>query len=266
MPHLIRDQYSIYYEIHGEGLPVLLLHGICVSFAGNYGGYGWIDSLCQSGMQVIGMDFRGHGRSDKPHDPASYGTRNLAGDVVALMDHLNLETASVVGYSLGSVIALHLLHTCPQRFGRSVLIATGDGLLGHPPHSLAELAAQLLQALDSPEYPAELPKHVAAYWNFATLVGGDRAASAAAARAAYPPCSSEDAGRISSEVLVVSGELDPVLGRGPLLARALPHGRYLEIPGADHFMLAVSEEAKNAVARFLANRETADPSCNNASA
>ena len=252
MAHLMRNGHAIHYEIPGEGRPVLLLHGICVSFAGNFAGYGWIDSLCKQGLQVIGMDFLGHGKSDKPHDPAAYGTHKLAADVVALMDHLQLETASLVGFSMGSVVALHLLHTHPERFGRSVLIATGDGLLGIGPHTMAESAPQLARALDYDHYPAKLPKHVAMYWNFATKVGGDRLASAAAARAHYPVCTAEEAGRVAADVLVISGEIDPVLGQGPVLARSLAHGRYLEIAGADHFMLAAIGEAKDAVAHFLA--------------
>jgi pimeloyl-ACP methyl ester carboxylesterase len=252
MAHLIHNGRSLHYEIHGEGRPVILLHGICVSFAGNFAGFGWIDRLCKQGMQVIGLDFLGHGKSDKPHDPAAYGTHNLAADVVALLDHLQLATASLVGFSLGSVIALHLLHTHPERFGRSVLIATGDGLLGLPPHTMAETAPQLAHALDHDHYPAELPKHVAMYWNFATKVGGDRWASAAAARAHYPVCTTENAGRVVADVLVISGEIDPVLGQGPTLARSLAHGHYREIAGADHFMLAASDEAKDAAASFLA--------------
>lgn len=252
MAQLIHNGRAIHYEIHGEGWPVILLHGICVSFAGNFAGFGWIDSLCQQGMQVIGLDFLGHGKSDKPHDPAAYGTHNLAADVVALLDHLQLATASLVGFSMGSVVALHLLHTYPQRFGRSVLIATGDGLLGIGPHTMAETAPQLARALDYDHYPSDLPKHVATYWNFATKVGGDRVASAAAARAHYPVCTAEEAGRAVADVLVISGEIDPVLGHGPVLACSLAHGRYVEIPGADHFMLAASNEAKELVKNFLA--------------
>jgi hypothetical protein len=120
---------------------------------------------------------------------------------------------------------------------------------------MEEVAPQLAYALDCDHYPAELPKHVAMYWNFAIKVGGDRLASAAAARAHYPACTQEEAARVSSEVLVISGGIDPVLGQGPVLARTLAHGHYLEISGADHFMLAASDEAKEAVAHFLADGE-----------
>jgi len=251
MPNFIRDGYSINYEIYGEGPPVIMLHGICVSFAGNFAGFGWVERLGSQGLQVIGMDFLGHGKSDKSRDPSSYGSKKLANDVVLLMDHLGLTRASLVGFSLGSVIALHLLHSHPERFNRSVLIATGDGLIGLPPYSMAEVAPKLAEALRYPEFPAHLPKHVSAYWNFATKVGGDRLASEAAARAECPPATSEQLAGVASPVLVISGERDPVLGQGPLLSQALPHGQYLQIPDADHFNLAVSEQAQVAVAKFL---------------
>ncbi|MEY2952180.1 MAG: hypothetical protein RLZZ401_267, partial [Pseudomonadota bacterium] len=173
-------------------------------------------------------------------------------DVTALLDHLGIDRAALVGFSLGSVVALHLLHAAPTRFGASVLVATGDGLIGHTPYIIDEVWLQLAEALARAEFPADLPSHVAAYWTFATQVGGDRAASLAAARASYPPCSADEAAAIEVPVLVVSGEVDPVLGRGPLLARAIPQGHYVEIPGADHFMLARDEAAQTATADFLA--------------
>jgi pimeloyl-ACP methyl ester carboxylesterase len=231
---------------------VILLHGICVSFAGNFAPWGWIERLTAKGFQVIGMDFRGHGGSDKIYDVAAYGTSKLAGDVIALLDHLAIDRASLIGFSLGSVIALQLLHAAPQRCGPSVLIATGDGLIGIPPYVMAETNPQLIDVLARPEFPADLPPHFAAYWTFATKVGGDRVAALAAASASYPSCSIEDAAKIEVPVLVISGECDPVLGRGPGLAHAIPKGRYVEIPGADHFVLARDETAQVAAVEFLA--------------
>jgi len=252
MPSFVSDGHFLNYEVHGSGHPVVLLHGICVSFAGNYAAWGWVEQLSAKGFQVIGLDFRGHGGSAKTHEVAAYGTENLAGDVLALLDHLAIDRACLVGYSLGSAIALHLLHTKPQRFGPGVLVATGDGLIGMPPYTIAEVGTKLREALARPDFPADLPSHVAAYWTFATKVGGDREASLATASAGYPSCSSEAAAKIAVPVLVVSGELDPVLGRGPRLAQAMPRGRYVEIPGADHFMLARDATVQATVADFLA--------------
>ena len=252
MPTFTHNGHAIHYEIHGAGKPVLLLHGICVSFAGNFAAWGWIERLTAQGLQVIGMDFRGHGKSAKPHDPKDYGFDNLTGDVLALLDHSKLDKVSLLGYSMGSAVALRLLHTNPERFKQSVLIATGDGLIGIPPLTMANVSATLRQALERPEFPADLPSHTAAYWNFATKVGGDRLASLAAASAPMPATTLAEAGEIKVPVLVVSGQMDPVLGQGPQMAKAIPDGRYLEIAGADHFALAAHPQVQIDVANFLA--------------
>src|SRR5688572_30485385 len=110
MPYFVNDGLRLHYEVHGNGQPVILLHGGTVSFEHNYANFGWIKRLNASGMQVIGLDFRGHGKSDKPHNIESYGTINLASDVVALQEHLNLACTALIAYSIGTAIALYLLH------------------------------------------------------------------------------------------------------------------------------------------------------------
>ena len=252
MPHFANDGLSLHYEVHGKGHPAVLLHGGCVSFERNYAMFGWIERLNVRGLQVIGLDSRGHGKSDKPHDPEAYGTARMAGDVLALLRHLKLDRVSVVGYSIGCAIALHLLHSHPDRFSGSVLVAIGDGAVGLPPFAFASVLPLVVDSLSRSEYPADLPRHVAAYWKFVVDSGGDRQAAIAAASGSYPPLSIEDAARIEVPVLVVSGERDPVLGRGPRLAKALGRGRYLEVAGADHFALAADTGTQAAVADFLA--------------
>ncbi|BBO75932.1 alpha/beta hydrolase [Desulfosarcina widdelii] len=250
-----RQGYQIAYEVHGSGKPTILLHGVTASFAGNYAEWGWIQRLNAVGCQVIGMDFRGHGKSDKPRDPAAYGTGNLSADVLALLDHLGHQKASIIGYALGSVIGLNLLHKAPARIGPSVLIATGDGLLGDAPFSIAEVFGRLENALERGDFPADLPPHESMYWTLSVKVGGDRLAALAAVQANYPACSLEDARSIQSPVLVVSGETDPILGRGPRLAESIPNGSYIEVPGADHFALSMHEDAFTAVGMFFRLQE-----------
>ena len=242
---------ALYYEVHGTGHPVVLLHGGTVSFERNFAMFGWIERLNERGFQVIGLDSRGHGKSDKSHDARAYGTTNMASDVLALLGHLKLDRVSIVGYSIGCAIALHLLHAHPGRFSSAALVAIGDGSLGFPPHAFATVLPGVVDALSRPEYPIDLPRHMATYWKFAAESGGDRHAAVAAASASYPPLSVEDASRIEVPVLVVSGERDSVLGRGPRLAQALARGRYLEVAGADHFALAADRSTQMAVAEFL---------------
>lgn len=251
MAYCKNNSQSIYYEQHGKGHPVVLIHGGAVSFQNNYAVFGWIERLNESGLQVIGLDLRGHGKSDKPLDAGCYGTENIASDVVAVMDELGLNKVSVIGYSLGSAVALHLIQTCPTRFSKAVLVATGDGLLGFPPLTLSALLPALAEVASRLEFPHDLPPHVAAYWNFVTESGGSREALSAMTKADYPSISIELASEIDIPILVVSGENDPVLGQGPRLAKIFPQGEYLEIKKADHFNLAAISSVKNAVASYL---------------
>lgn len=251
MPTFNCNGCTLHYEVHGKGMPIILLHGLTVSFAGNYAPWGWIEKLNAIGFQVIGFDFKGHGKSGKPTDPNAYGTKTLAEDVLALLDHLKINKASFIGFSLGSIVTLHLLHAFPARCNASVLIATGDGLVGKEPYTAATVLPQIGDALDYPEFPKHLPGHIAAYWQFATDVGGDRKSAAAASRGIYPSLSIKNTANIKNPILVVSGDCDPVLGQGPLMAESFPRGHYIEIKGADHFELSAHPEAQQKICSFF---------------
>jgi pimeloyl-ACP methyl ester carboxylesterase len=245
------DGLRIGYEVHGTGEPVVMLHGAAVSFAANFQACGWIDPFTARGMQVIGMDFRGHGASDKPEDPAVHGSEALGRDVIALLDFLGHERAAIVGYSIGSTVTLHLLHTHPDRFRAAALVATGDGIIGFGDRSFPAILPPMVEILGWPELPDDVPGAVAFYYNAAESVGGSRSGVAAALSGAYPPCTLEEAATIAIPVLVVSGDQDIVLGMGPRLAEALPNSRYIERPGADHFSLAIDADVQTEVAHFL---------------
>lgn len=251
MPHISNQGVEIHYEIHGTGKPIVLLHGATVNFQANYAAFGWVKTLNDHGFQVIGLDFRGHGGSGKPHEASAYGTANMAADVIALLDALKIDQTALVGYSIGTVVGLHLLKEHDHRFARAALVATGDGLLGIGPHTFEQLLPVMLAVLERTSYPKDLPRHIAAYWNFIEATQGDRAALRAMAMSAFPPMSEPAAASISAPTLIVSGDGDAVLGQGPRLAKALGRGEYREIRGADHFSLAVDPSVQSAVADFL---------------
>jgi pimeloyl-ACP methyl ester carboxylesterase len=111
---------KIRYVESGSGAPMVLLHGAGGSLET------WIDTgrfadLAAS-YHVIAFDLRGHGRSGKPHDPKQYGAE-MALDVVRLLDHLNIERAHIVGYSLGAIVTAQLLTLNPERFLTATLVA-----------------------------------------------------------------------------------------------------------------------------------------------
>ena len=253
LPTFQNADVRLHFEVRGAGRPVVFLHGATVDFHWNYAAFGWPEKFEAFGFKIIGLDFRGHGKSDKPHDTAAYGTAHLAADVIALLDHLKLNRVDLVAYSIGTAISLHLLQTAPARFNRAALVATGDGLIGFPPYEFNRILPGLAVIARRAEYPEDLPKYAAAYWNFIASLRGDRAALAAFAEAGYPPLTGTEAKNITHPILVISGDADRVLGRGPRLASALGNARYLEIAGADHFSLAADTNVQDLVAKFLAD-------------
>jgi len=102
MPSFHNGDVEIAYLDEGEGDPILLVHGFASSKNVNWVYPTWVSELKKNGRRVIAFDNRGHGDSSKLYDPAAYEIGIMAGDISALMDHLNIERADVMGYSLGS--------------------------------------------------------------------------------------------------------------------------------------------------------------------
>jgi pimeloyl-ACP methyl ester carboxylesterase len=113
----------IHYTVQGTGEPVILIHGLYSSSRMNWELPG-TSALLAKHFQVIAMDCRGHGLSDKPEAEGAYGT-NMVGDVVRLMDHLKISKSAIVGYSMGGMIAVKLTCTYPDRVSRVVLGGMG---------------------------------------------------------------------------------------------------------------------------------------------
>jgi pimeloyl-ACP methyl ester carboxylesterase len=104
---------KIFYFVQGKGEPVLLIHGWLASAGLNWVLPGISGQLAKD-YQVIGLDVRGHGLSDKPTKEDAYGPE-LVDDVVRLLDHLKIKKAHVVGYSMGGIIATNFIAKHPDR-------------------------------------------------------------------------------------------------------------------------------------------------------
>jgi pimeloyl-ACP methyl ester carboxylesterase len=107
------DGTEIAYEVGGEGEPLLLVHGSGLS-TGTWRGLGYLRDL-QRDFTVVSLDLRGHGRSGKPHDPASYRPALFLGDIDAVLDAVALGAVHLVGYSLGARLGLRLALGEPER-------------------------------------------------------------------------------------------------------------------------------------------------------
>ncbi len=119
MPHANNEGLSIYYEVEGEGPPLVLLHGSFGSLD-DWRDFGYVHALKQR-HQLILMDSRGHGRSDKPYEVAVYDVASRASDVIAVLDDLEIQTTDFMGYSMGGWIGFGLAKYVPDRV-RSLIL------------------------------------------------------------------------------------------------------------------------------------------------
>ena len=109
--------------------PVVLVHGFASNKEVNWVNPSWISTLTRAGRRVIALDNRGHGASSKLYDPAAYDSALMAQDARALLDHLGLERADVMGYSMGARIAAFLALAHPGRVRGLILGGLGRRLL-----------------------------------------------------------------------------------------------------------------------------------------
>ena len=143
MPTVDSGGVPIFYEVVGNGRPLVLVHGFTQSFDTCWRHTGRVDELVRAGRKVIGLDCRGHGRSGKPYDSSAYDANQVPNDVLTVMDALDLQRADLVGYSMGGWIALNLLARFPERFAR---VAAGGS--GPRPFRQAEIMIHALEVDD----------------------------------------------------------------------------------------------------------------------
>jgi pimeloyl-ACP methyl ester carboxylesterase len=241
------DGVEIAFSDKGEGAPVVLLHGFASTAQVNWVYPGWVSTLTKAGRRVIALDNRGHGASTKLYDPAAYHSARMAEDVRALLDHLGLTRADVMGYSMGARITAFFAFAHPARLRRAVLgglgirLVEGVGL----PESIAD-------ALEAPSLDDVRDPTGRTFRAFAEQTQSDLKALAACIRGSRQTLTREEVATLRAPILVAVGSKDTVAGSARELATLLPSGRAFDIPGRDH-MLAVGDKAfKEAVLSFLA--------------
>src|SRR5947209_11571088 len=114
MPSFHNGAVEIAYLDEGEGDPIVLVHGFASTKNVNWVYPAWVSELRKDGRRVVALDNRGHGDSAKLYDPAQYAVATMAGDGTALMDHLDIARADIMGYSMGGRMAAHLALTAPE--------------------------------------------------------------------------------------------------------------------------------------------------------
>jgi pimeloyl-ACP methyl ester carboxylesterase len=237
------------YLDEGEGEPIVLVHGFASSKEVNWVQPGWISTLTEAGRRVIALDNRGHGESSRPYDPADYHTGRMAEDVIALLDHLRVARADVMGYSMGARITAFLARSHPGRVRSAILGGLGLHLVDG-----VGLPESIAQALEAPSLADVRDPQGRMFRAFAEQTRSDRRALAACIRGSRQVMSREDAAGIKAPVLIAVGGKDTIAGSAEALAALIPSARALAIPGRDH-MLAVGDKVyKAGVLKFLQER------------
>ncbi len=249
MPRFRTDSVEIDYLDEGEGDPILLIHGFASSKEVNWVHPGWVGTLTRAGRRVLALDNRGHGASSKLYEPAAYHTDRMAEDACALLEHLRIPRADVMGYSMGARIAAYMALRHSERVraiilgGLGIHLVDGIGL----PESIAD-------ALEAPSLADVTDTQGRTFRAFADQTRSDRRALAACIRGSRQTLTAEEAASIGAPVLIAVGTKDDVAGSAAALASLMPGATVLDIPGRDH-MLAVGDKAyKAGVLDFLERR------------
>jgi len=249
MPSFKNGDVEIAYLDEGEGEPIALIHGFASTKEVNWVQPGWVSELNRAGRRVVALDNRGHGASSKLYDPAAYHSVAMADDVRALLDHLQIERADIMGYSMGARITAFLAVKHAERMRSAVLgglgvrLVEGVGL----PESIAE-------ALEAPSLNDVHDPTGHMFRAFAEQTKSDLRALAACIRGSRQTLTREEVGAVRAPVLVAVGTKDLVAGSAQALVALIPGARTLDIPNRDH-MLAVGDKVyKAGVIDFLNQR------------
>jgi len=237
------------YIDEGDGEPVVLVHGFASSKEVNWVNPGWVTTLIRAGRRAIAFDNRGHGGSTKLYDPALYHSEIMADDICALLDHLGIGRADVMGYSMGARNTAFLAVNHGDRVRSAIFGGLGVHLVDG-----AGLPTSIAEALEAPSIDAVTDPQGRMFRAFADQTKSDRRALAACIRGSRQSLPPADAAQIAVPTLIAVGTRDDIAGSPHDLAALIPGSRVLDIPGRDHMLSVGDRVYKEAVLKFLAER------------
>ncbi|HYM95903.1 MAG TPA: alpha/beta hydrolase [Candidatus Sulfotelmatobacter sp.] len=235
----------LHFELHGPegGAPLVMVHGFASDYRLNWVGTRWQETMTGAGFRVVGLDCRGHGHSDKPHDTSAYKVEIMAADVARLLDHLDLDSASYLGFSMGARIGLQLILDHPRRVRRAVLggIGTAGAIAG------AEAIAHALSIGEPTDDPT-----AQTFYRFASArPTNDLKALAACITGLRPEPSPARLSAVRTPILIVVGDRDELAKSAPELIELIPTAHLVTIAGRDHLGTVPAREFKRAAVDFL---------------
>lgn len=246
MPYIDNDGVRIHYQVDGKGAPLVLMHGTSGS-VGDWYENGWVGGLKED-YQLILIDHRGHGYSDKPHDPDSYSLEISVSDVVGVLDDLGIDKANYFGYSMGGFIGYGLAKYAPERFNALVIGAA------HPyARSMEATRKPFTRSMDVylKHALASSPERTDSDWYRVRKQACDLKALHALTK--DRPDNSDIIPTMTMPCFVYVGEADTMYEDVKRCAAQLPNAEYVSLPGLDHGQgFRYSHEALPHVKNFLA--------------
>lgn len=235
------DDVRIRYIDRGTGEAVVLIHGFSRSIDLSWGDTAIIDALAPH-CRVVALDCRGHGKSDRPHQADAYGIE-MVNDIARLLDHLDIERAHIVGYSMGGRIALKFAAEHSERALSVTLIGSG-GEQSDSDLSLFDRVAESLERGDGiapllehiwPKIDAVSRREQMAEANRQTLAANDAAALAHVARGYRQwVVTDQQLNDLKMPVRAIIGSADPFRASVDQLQMKLPSVEVVELEGANH--------------------------------
>jgi len=239
------DGVRLHYEVHGpeNGMPLVVVHGFASSYRLNWVGTRWQEALTTAGFRIFGLDCRGHGHSDKPHDRAFYAIDVMAADVVRLLDQVGVRSAGYLGYSMGARIGLQVVLDFPERVQRAVL--GGIGMSG-----AIQSADAIAESFFRGE-PGDDPVAQSFYKFASAQPSNDLKALAACIAGLQPKLEPARLRAIRTPILIVVGDRDELVPDAPELVELIPSSRLVVVGGRDHMGAVPAREFKQAAVDFL---------------
>jgi pimeloyl-ACP methyl ester carboxylesterase len=238
---------QIAFKDVGQGEPIVLVHGFASNHTVNWVSTGWERTLVDAGYRVVMIDNRGHGESEKLYATGDYSAPGMADDVRRLMDHLKIQRAAVMGYSMGARISAFLALNAPGRVSRAIFAGLAERMvLGVPG------AEAIADGLEAPSLADVSEPGARSFRIFAEQTKSDLKALAACMRSSRVKIMPEALAGMRVPVLVVAGENDDVAGRVEPLVQLIPGARGVTLPGRNHMNAVGDSGYKTAVLAFLA--------------
>jgi len=231
MPFAYNGDVRIHYLVEGAGPPLVLHHGYSDSVETWYD-YSYVTGLANRHRLLL-LDARGHGASDKPHDPARYSPVDMVGDVIAVLDDCGAQRADFYGHSMGGGLGLCMARLRPDRLrslittGASPLYDTSDGDDGQAPLLFPDMTAEQLvaawesQSTISPQLRSR-------------ILANDMVALSALMKNSDPVPVENLLTELSLPFLLLAGELDEIYPALAEYSAQLPAEAFVTLPGLTH--------------------------------